>query len=308
MRDYVIKKILAAVDFSEVSLNALETAVAIATKHEASLTIIHVMENTRFLYTPAGGLSAIALLPELLRTANEKLSEISTKIREQHNIHIRQAVLSGNAAEGICQEAWHDEVDLVVMGSHGSNNIKELLIGTTAYFVVKSCPAPVLTVPAGNRWLSFRKILFPVRPDPHSYEKYEFIKPIIQKEGSSVMLAGIIDKSDAQSHLNVERTVVDIYNMLKNDNVVCGAGFHECKNMARQVLEIAEQEKPELIFITTTITTNIWDMFSLPFSQDVVNHSHFPVLSVRPKPEVDAQLRAVEYVDERLGSPSLVFN
>src|SRR5690349_14972783 len=133
MKDYSIKKVLAPIDFSNISINALETAVAISKKHQASLTITHVLENSHFLYTTGGGLSAIALLPELLRTANERLAEIANRIRDEHQISIRYLVISGNAAEGICQQAWSDEVDLVVIGSHGSSNLRELLIGSTAY-------------------------------------------------------------------------------------------------------------------------------------------------------------------------------
>jgi nucleotide-binding universal stress UspA family protein len=308
MKDYIVRKILAPIDFSEISINALHTAISIAKKHNASLTIIHVMENTRFLYTAAGGLSAIALLPELLRTANEKLSEIANSIRDKDHISIRHAVLSGNAAEGICQEAWRDDVDLVVLGSHGTSNIREVLIGSTAYFVVKSCPVPVLTIPSDNHWSDFRRILFPVRANSHSYEKLEFIRPIIHKEGSSVLLAGIIDKNEPTSHLNVELTVSDIHKQMTSEDITCGVQFFECKNLAQQVLEIADHEKPDLIVISTTIQTNLWDIFSVSFSQNIVNHSHFPVLSIRPRLEIEAQLRAVEYVDERLGTTSLALN
>src|SRR5574339_281325 len=116
MKEYRIKKVLAPIDFSKISMNALETAVSISKKHGASLTIIHILENSRFLYTTSGGLSAIALLTELLRTATEQLAEIANRIRDQHQLSIQHRVVSGNAAEGICQEAWADEVDLVVVG------------------------------------------------------------------------------------------------------------------------------------------------------------------------------------------------
>lgn len=307
MTNYELKNLLAPIDFSPVSFNALNTAISISVKHGASLNIIHVLENTRFLYTAAGGLSAIALLPELLRTANEKLNEIASKIRKEHNINVRYGVLTGNPAEAICQEASRDHADLVVLGSHGTSNLKEVLIGSTAYTVVRSSSAPVLSVPDDNSWLDFRKILFPIRTHSNSFEKYEFVRPIIKKEGSSVFLAAIVDKNDPNSHFQVENTTEDIYNKLVAEEVICGVQFYECKNQARQVLEIANSEKPDLIVITSTIGRSIWDFFLVPYPQDIVNHSRFPVLSIRPSIEVKAQLKAVKFVDDHFLKPTVSF-
>jgi nucleotide-binding universal stress UspA family protein len=307
MRDFVIKKVLAPIDFSETSINALETAIALSKKHGAQLSIIHVLENTRFLYTAAGGLSAIALLPELLRTANEKLSEISSKIRVLHQLNVRYAVLTGSPVDGICEEATRNEADIVVLGSHGTSNFRELFLGSTACLIVKNAPVPVLTVPHDRPWRDFRKILFPVRQDSNSFDKCEFMLPIVRMDRASVLIAGIVNNNDRQAQWQVEQTVEEIQSKLVSDDIPCGAQFFECKNLSRQVLEIAQNEKPDLIVITTTSASGIWDIFSPPFAQDVVNHSHFPVLSIRPRIEVDAQMKAVQFVDERLGDHSMVF-
>ena len=49
METYKIKKVLVPIDFSTVSLNALETAIAICKRQLATLTLIHVVENTYVL-------------------------------------------------------------------------------------------------------------------------------------------------------------------------------------------------------------------------------------------------------------------
>lgn len=307
MNRFEIKKILVAIDFSDVSINALSTAVSLCKKHQGSLTLVHVIENTRFLYTVAGGLAAISLLPELTRTAEERLGDLATQIRNSQKLQVTQRVLTGHPAEAVCQEAFRSDSDLVVIGSHGTGNLKQLIVGSTAYFIVKSCPVPVLTVPGLDPWFDFRKILFPVRVDSFSYEKYEFARPIIQKEGASILLTGIIDTSNPNSHYQIQNTMQDLQNQCLKDNVICDIRFYECKNMASQVLDIASHENPDLIVITTTNSSNIWDLFTVAYSAEILNHANVPVLSIRPTAEVNAQVKAVQYIDDRLVTPNIAF-
>jgi hypothetical protein len=49
------------------------------------------------------------------------------------------------------------------------------------------------------------------------------------------------------------------------------------------VLTISETEKPDLIVITATLDSSLKDFFLGPYTQDIVNHAHYPVLSIRPE-------------------------
>lgn len=307
MKSYEIRKVLVAVDFSEVSINALNTAISLCRKHQASLILIHVIENTRFLYTAAGGLAAVALLPELMRTAEERLGDLAIQIRSSQKLNVSQCVRTGHPAEAICQEAFRSEVDLVVVGSHGTSSVRQLIIGSTAYFVVKSSPAPVLTVPGSGVWTEFAKILFPVRADSFAYEKYDFVYPIIRKESASVLLTGILDKASSVGHCQIESIIRDLHARCVADSLMCDVKVYECKHMATQVLDIANHEKPDLVVITTTISSTIWDFFTVAYPAQIVSHATVPVLSIRPHVEVDAQIKAAQYIDDRLVTPSIAF-
>lgn len=295
-------------DFSDASTSALETVAVIASKHGATVTLVHVIENTRFLYSTARGLSPISFLPVLVRNAIEKLSEIARRLREEHGLSVSHVLLSGNAAEGICQEALRDEADLVVLGSHGTSNQKELLAGSTAYFVIRSCPAPVLSIPPGYLPVGLKNILFPVRLNSNSMEKYEYIQSMVGKEKPTIHLAGIANRQDHDRYDEVQQIIGRIESRLRQEKFPCTATLYECKNMARQVLDIAEVQHPDLIVITTTIETMIWDIFNVPFPQKVANSSRFPVLSIRPRPEIEAQLRNIEKIEQQMGSQSITFS
>jgi len=287
MDAYEIKKILVPVDFSPIASNALQTAIAICKRQLATLTLIHVIENSYVLYPPEAGGVAAAILPELVKNANDSLSALARELRVQHDLVVNHIVQSGNPADEICRWAFHKEIDLIVMGTHGASGLREFFLGSNAYRVVKNSPCPVMTIPGSNQWLDFRKILFPVRMVPHALDKYDNVRPIIRKNGSSLLIAGIVKKNDPTGFVEMKALVDSVRGKIADDEVICGSEVHYCDQVARQVLEISAKEKPDLIVITATLDTSFRDFFLGPYTQDIVNHAQFPVLSIRPKQSKD---------------------
>lgn len=283
MDSYIINKVLVPIDFSPVSLNALETAIAICKRQLATLTLIHVVENTYVLFPPEAGGATGAILPDLVKNANENLTELAKKIRTHHDLVINHIVQSGNPADEICRWALHKNSNLIVMGTHGASGLREFFLGSNAYRVVKNSPCPVMTMPGDNKWIDFKKILFPVRMVPNALDKYDVIRPIIQKNGSSMTIAGIVKKDDSTGFIGMKALVETVQSKMTEDDVICQSEVHYCENVAKQVLTISETEKPDLIVITATLDSSLKDFFLGPYTQDIVNHAHYPVLSIRPE-------------------------
>ncbi|HPM32421.1 MAG TPA: universal stress protein [Chryseolinea sp.] len=282
MKTFEINRILVPIDFSEVSLNALGTAIAISKRQLATLTLIHIIENGYTLYPPEAGAFAGSVLPELVDGANEYLNDLAKKIRLEHDVVVNHIVLSGNAADEICRWGFHKEIDLIVMGTHGASGFREFFLGSNAYRVVKNAPCPAMTIPGTNQWIDFKKILFPIRMVPHALDKYEVVRPIIRKNGSSLLIAGVIQKNDPAGLTEMKALVDAVRKNIAEDEVKCESDIYNCENVSRQVLDIANIEKPDLIVITATLDTSLRDFFLGPYTQDIVNHSQYPVLSIRP--------------------------
>ncbi|MBL7870056.1 MAG: universal stress protein [Cyclobacteriaceae bacterium] len=287
MKTYIIKKVLVPIDFSPVSLNALETAIALCKRQLATLTLIHVVENTYVLFPPEAGGATGAILPDLVKNANENLNDLAKKLRTRHDLVINHIVQSGNPADEICRWAIHKESNLIVMGTHGASGLREFFLGSNAYRVVKNSPCPVLTIPGDNTWIDFKKILFPIRMVPNALDKYDVVRPIIQRNGSSMIIAGIVKKNDAEGLIEMKALVDTVQAKITEDDVICASEVHYCEDVAKQVLTISEAEKPDLIVITATLDSSLKDFFLGPYTQDIVNHAHYPVLSIRPETSGD---------------------
>jgi len=298
MKKIEINKVLVPVDFSPVSSNALETAIAICKRQLSALTLIFVVENTYVLFPPEAGGAAAGIIPQLLKDANENLINLAKEIRLKHDVVVNHVVQSGNPADEICRWAFYKNIDLIVMGTHGASGLRELFLGSNAYRVVKNSPCPVMTVPGKNQWLDFKKILFPIRMVPHALEKYENIRPIISKNGSSLLIAGMVKKDDPTGFIEMKALVDTIRKKITDDDVICGSEVHYCESVSREVLDIANVEKPDLIVITATLDTTLKDFFLGPYTQDIVNHAQFPVLSIRPQQDREPSIFMQNFMAE----------
>lgn len=89
-----------------------------------------------------------ASIPEtmlFMKKANEMLDEISAR-PYLNEIPVTEIVKIDKPIHGISQVSKDYEIDLIVMGSHGSSGIQELLIGSNTEKVIRNSEIPVLVI------------------------------------------------------------------------------------------------------------------------------------------------------------------
>ena len=140
-----IKKILCPVDFSEISANALEYAVFLASHHHADLLLLHVVEHLHefdhyqiLVFTPQ------ELIEKMEKQAYEELRKLTEPIKK--TIKVETVIRQGKDFVEIIREAKEKDMDMIVMGSHGRTGISHMLIGSVAEKVVRKAHCPVLIV------------------------------------------------------------------------------------------------------------------------------------------------------------------
>jgi len=162
-----IKKILYATDLSETAVHAFSYAVSLANMYGASITILHVLTEfpeQEFISNmiPADTWKAIkeqhyseardqligkkrdhVALREVLQAFSE---EVKADTQDQTFVTDEIFIESGSPAEIIVQTAKKQNCDLIVMGTHGQGIIADVLIGSTAKWVVRQSPIPVLII------------------------------------------------------------------------------------------------------------------------------------------------------------------
>jgi nucleotide-binding universal stress UspA family protein len=133
------KKILVPLDFAQTSDAALMYGRSLAKAFGAELHVLHVMEN-QFLRpsfkSPAAVEAGIAN-----RVAERLSDEDRTTLRT-----VTAVRMSDEPSDEIVRYAEDEDIDLIVMGTHGRTNMARLLMGSVAEKVVRTARCPVMTL------------------------------------------------------------------------------------------------------------------------------------------------------------------
>jgi universal stress protein A len=144
----VIRNVLSAIDFSECSRRALETAVALAVQHEARLTLLHVVQAP---FVSELGDDAWRTFAPASQQASKALLQWAERARQGGVRDVAHLEMTGTPWECITDKARELGSDLIVLGTHGRAGIDRLLLGSVAERVVRHAPCSVLVVRAAGK-------------------------------------------------------------------------------------------------------------------------------------------------------------
>ncbi len=141
-----IKKILVPVDFSDYSKSTLKYSSAFAKHFNAELILVYVVEP--IIYPPDFSMGQLALPSfniEIDKRAEEELQKLS-QTELDSSIKVKTLVKPGKPFIEIIETAREEDVDLIIIATHGHSGMEHILFGSTADKVVKKAPCPVLTI------------------------------------------------------------------------------------------------------------------------------------------------------------------
>lgn len=144
------KKILVGFDFSKNSRQAALHAAHLARRFAAQLHVLYVLEQeVRPAHYDHWTESMKKALPEIERDARQALEQILEGEKGvKPEIHVK--VNASHTHTGIVEFAKKNEIDLIVLGTHGLSGLEHMLLGSTAERVVRLAACPVLTYKLGQ--------------------------------------------------------------------------------------------------------------------------------------------------------------
>jgi nucleotide-binding universal stress UspA family protein len=142
-----MRRILFATDFSNASVNAFATALALAKANRGTLTILHVIAP----YIPIMPQQYIGTQTwdqidlQGREWAKGELAKLAAKAKKA-GIRSRELLVNGEPARQIVRTARSQSADLVVVGTHGRTGFTRWFLGSVAARVVAMAQCPVVTV------------------------------------------------------------------------------------------------------------------------------------------------------------------
>jgi len=149
-----ISKILAPIDGSESSLNAVDYAISIAKKNNAQLTALHVIRpeesyqyasDLALMTTP----TSIDSMVQTVKQDFQKWFDIVKQKSNANNVQLKKTdtiVSPGSVVGTIVDYAEREGIDLIVIGTRGRSRFKKLLLGNTASGIISYAHCPVMIV------------------------------------------------------------------------------------------------------------------------------------------------------------------
>jgi nucleotide-binding universal stress UspA family protein len=138
-----VGRILVPIDFSEAADAALQHGIEIAQTYGAEIDLLHVVEEP--FYPPAYG-PDVATFPtqDVMERVETQLAD--TAREEIGYEHVMVSARTGSPSSEILDYVDENEVDLVVMATHGRTGLDRVLLGSVAERVLRQSPTPVFIV------------------------------------------------------------------------------------------------------------------------------------------------------------------
>lgn len=139
--------IIVAIDGSEASQKALDTACGLAKTYDAELHLIHSPQVETTAIAVGYSVVDIPVTPEQIAEAGKEVMDAAVAHATELVGKAPEATIAdGNPAEDILQAIQLHDADLLVMGRRGLGSVASLFLGSVSQQVSRSASCSVLTV------------------------------------------------------------------------------------------------------------------------------------------------------------------
>lgn len=141
------KKILVPLDGSGWSQRAIPHAVDIARTHDAEVILLHIFRPPAYEFTDQIALAGQdAQIQEAREQMKQYLIGVRTELRHE-DVRVRTHMTEGmDIAHLICDFVHAEDIDLVVMSTHGRSGIMRVVFGSVTHDVMRCVDVPVMLV------------------------------------------------------------------------------------------------------------------------------------------------------------------
>ena len=272
-----MKNILVPVDFSEHSNYAVEVAVDLAKKNGATILLLHCVELPRRFVTE----STSALPEELffMREAGLNVKKLSEELKEK-GLTVKTVVETTALTYAVKNLLESESVDFIVMGSTGATGSKELFLGSNAEKIVRTSSVPVLVIKDKTDISNVKKLIFAC----------DFSQKYVEAFQKAVAFANILDAKidfvyiNTPYHFNSSREIkVLIDNFSKEHKEILSHNIHMYSDFSIEegIIHFTEDHQSDLICMFPTKQSALMHIFNGSISEDIVNHSEKPVLTIK---------------------------
>lgn len=277
-----MKKILVPVDFSPRSEYALKVGATLAKRHDIGLVVLHMLGISPAILTKDDSQEAMEAM-YYMKLAEKRFNDFLEK-EYLKGLKIETTVQNYKLFHEIDDVAKEFGCDLIVMGSHGSSGLKEVFVGSNTERVVRSSEIPVLVIKHEEDNFRAENVVFANNFDKKSVKAFLRAKKFFEATNTNMKLVYINTPGDGfRSSGEMEERVLEF---LHEANVSDQFGledvdYYNAYSIEEGIFAYSNKIHADLICIPTHGRKGLAHFFSGSISEDLVNHSELPVLTIK---------------------------
>lgn len=278
MKNPTFQKLLIPIDFSVSSDNALDYALAFASKIKAEIVLLHT-----YNISPLGDASGIPLntqnlTAELIKGYDEKLISIKKHIAITHpHLHIISLNLQDDLTVAIKDVCKKHKIDLVIMGSNGADAWDEYVFGTDAANVIEEIETPVLIIPVEFKFKPIKRILLTTD------FQFDDVKVLSNLVEIATIFEGQIEVVHFSINLKSDEELIDWLREICNDridyNLINFTNILEGDDMLKTLNKFIKIQDIDLVSMSSTNKSFMKKIFAGSFTQKMAYHTEIPLLA-----------------------------
>ncbi len=265
-------------DFSPAARTALNYGVALASKLDASIHIIHMIHVESFTHASAQ-VHMNMILEKMTENAQRDLKTLADELKQTHkDIKVKTACLQGEfLSSTIGSYVNENGIDMIVMGTRGASGIIGNILGSNAADVIAKSNIPVLAVPPGTTYGKHPRII--LTTDLSNLEpKLRIIAPLAAVLSSGITLLHISpdgshtekEEKDIKDRFSSEFNIKDLeVKIIQNSSIE--EGIHD----------FALKHQPCILAMFTHKSGFFDKLFGKSVTRKVVFHTEVPLLALK---------------------------
>jgi nucleotide-binding universal stress UspA family protein len=267
-----MKKILVPCDFSKPALNAFRFALDVAAQAKGIIHLVHVIELPVMHDTVLMPVLSFEqqMFKDLAQSASTRFKKITDKYGDD-KVKVITKTVFGSVSRMIHDYTTNENIDLIVMGSHGASGLREFFLGSNAEKIVRNSSVPVLVTKDYYKG-PIKNIVFPNTMDTENQEELVMkVKALQNFFKAQLHLVWINTPVNFTSdHVTTKRLQAFARRFMLRDYTI---SIFNHADEERGILEFANSVKGDLIAMGTHGRKGIAHLVNGSLAEDVVNHT-----------------------------------
>ncbi len=273
-----MKKILVPTDFSKEAENAIKVAAKLAKEHNCELILLHLLDEQLYSYSDS---SSTHEPPEAMFYMHLAHKRFENTIDKDYlkGITIHEMIDFKDVEIGVMEISKKQNIDLVVMGSHGATGFKELFIGSTAEKVVRHSDVPVLVIKNDQPNFHIDDFVFASDFNEDNKEAYKQATKLAKTFGAKIHLLTVNTIDNFSNTASAKARILDFVKDVDFNNYTIN--IYNDETPEKGILNFSKIMGADIIGISTHGRQGLSHFFNGSLSEDIVNHAQKPVITFK---------------------------